>query len=212
MADYNIAGALHRVATEQSDQIALVTGRDGIYQQWNFKEVEANSNRYPVDFLNSLSLSGLPQHQLVLKLGCPISLMRNLDPTVGHCNGSRYIVTALLDHIIEARCMMGKCAGQTILIPRIPLQPDAKRFPFEFQRRQFPVRLCFAMTANKAQGQTLEQAGIYLPKDFWSHGQLYVACSRVGNPQNLKIYSQTGHYPHQKGLHTRNEVFRAIFN
>jgi len=46
MADYNIAGALHRVATEQSDQVALVTGRDGSYRQWNFKEVEANSNRY----------------------------------------------------------------------------------------------------------------------------------------------------------------------
>ena len=46
MADYNIAGALRKVAAEQSDQVALVTGRDGSYLQWNFKEVEANSNRY----------------------------------------------------------------------------------------------------------------------------------------------------------------------
>lgn len=46
MADCNIAGALRKVAAEQGDQVALVTGRDGSYQQWNFKEVEANSNRY----------------------------------------------------------------------------------------------------------------------------------------------------------------------
>ena len=46
MADWNIAGALHRVAAEQSDQVALVTGRDGRYNQWSFQEVLASSNRY----------------------------------------------------------------------------------------------------------------------------------------------------------------------
>ena len=48
MADWNIAGALHKVAAEQADQVALVTGRDGSYNQWNFQEVLANSNRYAV--------------------------------------------------------------------------------------------------------------------------------------------------------------------
>ena len=44
----------------------------------------------------------------------------------------------------------------------------------------------------KAQGQSLEFCGLYLHTDCFSHGQSYVACSRVGNPDNLFIYAETG--------------------
>ncbi len=35
--------------------------------------------------------------------------------------------------------------------------------PFKLKRRQFPVRLAFAMTINKAQGQTMQRMGLFLP-------------------------------------------------
>ena len=57
------------------------------------------------------------------------------------------------------------------------------------KRKEFPVRPAFAITANKAQGHTLSHVGIYLKQDFFSHGQLYVAMSRVGSKDSLKIYS-----------------------
>ncbi|GBN43546.1 hypothetical protein AVEN_185539-1 [Araneus ventricosus] len=59
--------------------------------------------------------------------------------------------------------------------------------PFQFKRLQFPVRLSFAMSINKAQGQSLKVVGLDLLKPFFSHGQLYVGCSRVGNAYNLYI-------------------------
>ena len=43
------------------------------------------------------------------------------------------------------------------------------------------------MTINKAQGQTLQRVGIYLPTPCFAHGQLYVAASRVGLPQHLRF-------------------------
>ena len=54
-------------------------------------------------------------------------------------------------------------------------------------RRQFPIRPCFAITSNKAQGQTLDKVGLYIDSHFFSHGQYYVAQSRVGNDASLKI-------------------------
>ncbi|KAL8564678.1 hypothetical protein ACOMHN_004172 [Nucella lapillus] len=58
--------------------------------------------------------------------------------------------------------------------------------PFHFKRLQFPLRTCFAMSINKAQGQSLKVAGLNFG---FSHGQLYVGCSRVGHPENLFIYA-----------------------
>lgn len=64
---------------------------------------------------------------------------------------------------------------------------------------QFPVRPAFAITINKAQGQSLAIAGLNLENACFSHGQLYVAFSRVGTPNNLYIYA-----PNQK---TKNFVY-----
>ncbi|XP_026682517.1 substance-K receptor-like [Diaphorina citri] len=71
-----------------------------------------------------------------------------------------------------------------------------------FKRVQFPIKLCFAMTINKAQGQTLNVAGIDLREDCFSNGQLYVACSRVSSSKDLVIFQ-----PH--GI-TANIVYKEI--
>jgi ATP-dependent exoDNAse (exonuclease V) alpha subunit len=54
---------------------------------------------------------------------------------------------------------------------------------------QFPVKLCFAMTINKVQGQSLENVGIDLRKYVCSYGYLYVAFSRATNPKKKKLPS-----------------------
>ena len=43
---------------------------------------------YPVEYLNSINCSGLPLHKLQLKVGCPVMILRNLNPREGVCNGS----------------------------------------------------------------------------------------------------------------------------
>ena len=84
------------------------------------------------------------------------------------------------DNAIDAEIVNGQHAGKRIFIPRIPLCPSEDiTLPFKFKRKQFPIRLSFAMTINKAQGQTIPNVGIYLPEPVFSHGQLYIALSRA---------------------------------
>ncbi|XP_013793877.1 uncharacterized protein LOC106477904 [Limulus polyphemus] len=125
----------------------------------------------------------MPGHIPKLKVGSPIMLLKNLDlPKL--CIGRSLVVKILLPHVIEAT---GHAKGEDVFIPKIPLLPSEL-----FRRLQLPVRICFVMSTNKAQGQILKVAGLFLKQPRFSHGQFYVGCSRVRSHQNLFILSEEG--------------------
>jgi ATP-dependent DNA helicase PIF1 len=140
---------------------------------------------YQVEFLISLETTTIAPRNLQLKVGVPIFLLRNLAPPE-LCNGTRLCVKYLYSHLIEATILTGCAKGRNVFIPRIPLIPTD--LAFDFKRIEFSVRFAFAMSINKAQGQSLKIAGIHLRNPCFSHGRLYVACSRVGH-QKKPVHS-----------------------
>ncbi|XP_075104855.1 uncharacterized protein LOC142178935 [Nicotiana tabacum] len=140
------------------------------------------------DFLHALNPPGLPPYKLCPKKNCPIILLRNLNPCNGLCNETRLICNDFKSHVISATISSGDFKNTHVFIPRIPiLTSEDEKLPLQFKRTQFPIRLCFAMTINKAQGQILDFVGIYLREPVFFHGQLYVALSRAKGSNCVKI-------------------------
>ena len=114
-------------------------------------------------------------------------LLGNFDSAQGHCYGTRYVVKSASANVVEAVVACGSHKGKTLFIPRIVMSPSDNVFPFTMKSKQFPIRPAFAFAANKSQGQTLKRVGIFLLTQMFSHGQLYVAMSRVGKAEEVKI-------------------------
>jgi len=144
---------------------------------------------FPAEFLHTLHPPGLPPGELRLKPGCPIILLRNLCPAQGLCNRTRMVVVRMSRRVLEVGLIGGEHHGERAFIPRITLTPTEGQtsFAFALKRCQFPVNLAFALTINKAQGQSVKKVGIDLRIPVFSHGQLYVALSRATNSRNVMV-------------------------
>ncbi|XP_075083233.1 uncharacterized protein LOC142166985 [Nicotiana tabacum] len=132
------------------------------------------------DLLHSLNPPGLPPYKLTLKQNCPIIFLCNLNLCDGLCNGTQYYYY------------------------------HPKIMPIPFNRTQFPVRLYFVMTINKAQGQTLDFVGVYLREPVFSHGQLYVALSRAKSSNCVKVLIRPTIPGSADDHYTDNIVYKEI--
>jgi len=94
----------------------------------------------------------------------------------------------------------------TVFIPRVANQPSDEENAFKFTRRQFPIRVCFSMTINKSQGQSVKYVGLDLRSPPFTHGQFYVAVSRVTSVSNIKaIWNEA-----DREAKTQNVVYSEV--
>mmetsp|Transcript_17205 Transcript_17205/g.22373 ORF Transcript_17205/g.22373 Transcript_17205/m.22373 type:complete len:527 (-) Transcript_17205:77-1657(-) len=140
---------------------------------------------YPQEFLHSMTPSGMPPHELQLKQGAIVIILRTLNMKQHLCNGRRMIVEHMTQNGLKLK-HIGDLEGQpSVWVPRIIFKSEP--LPFVLVRRQFPVKLAFCMTIDKSQGNTFNKVGVFLPRPVFSHGQFYVACSRTKSFKRLKF-------------------------
>ena len=144
----------------------------------SYKSVDSTTDKneavnYPTEFLNSFDVPGTPPHNLQVKVGSIIIMLRNLNPPK-LCNGTRLTVKKMMNNVIQSTIINGNFKGEEVLFAR----------------------------HSSWQGQSLEVCGINLEFPCFSHGQLYVASSRVGKPSSLFIFA-----PENK---TKNIVYQNV--
>ncbi|CDF33589.1 Putativ ATP dependant DNA helicase [Chondrus crispus] len=168
---------------------------------------DTNALIYPTEMLNTLTAgSALPDHKLKLKKGFIVMLLRNLDPATGHVNGARYVIENMTNNLLFLHVTTGSHQGNRLCLPRMPCGPGDDNFPIPgFTRTQFPIRTCFALTTNKAQGQSFGgRIGLDSRDHCFSHGQLYVALSRTTHPGNVTVLTR------ESNETTRNVVYPEV--
>ena len=114
----------------------------------------------------------------------------------------------MTNHVIEVQIIFRKNVVSLVYIPRMSSSLSQSHWPFKMTRRQFSFIVSYAMTINKSQGQSLQCVGLFLPQPVFSHGQIYVAFSRVQSKSELKILI---HDKEGKPLNTTtNVVFKEV--
>ncbi len=157
--DYNIAGVLHRVAAEQPDQVALVTGRDGSYLQWSFREVLTNSNRYAaalekqgVERGDRVMLMVRPSMEFIcltfalFQLGAVVIL---IDPGMGYTNLLRCIAS------VQPLVLIG--------IPQVQLFSRLFRKPFKTVKTRICVGPSFGLLGMTLDAATRDMGTEFMP-------------------------------------------------
>ena len=105
------------------------------------------SGLWSTDILTTFNPTGMPPHELKLKVGCIIMLLRNLHATRGLCNGTRLIVEEIKTTVLICRFLSARDGrlNDLVVIPRIKLHSAKGELPCTLTRLQFPVRVAYAM-------------------------------------------------------------------
>ncbi|XP_015945941.1 uncharacterized protein LOC107471015 [Arachis duranensis] len=138
-----LAPTLDIVEEVNNHLMAIIPGGEKLYLSsdsicMDAGNMESQLDLYGPELLNSINCSGLPPHKLILKVGVPVMLLRNIDQPSGLCNGTRLQIRKLGNHVIECEVLTGNNVGHIALIPRMNMVPTNETVQLDSNEDSFP--------------------------------------------------------------------------
>ena len=99
--------------------------------------------------------------------------------------------------------------GHVVLIPRICLTLTNTKLPFVLERHQFKVKVCYAMTINRSQGQTLSNAGNYPKKPVFTDACMLLFHMSPQRDLEILIEHMNGEWTHETNI-VYHEIFSTL--
>lgn len=118
--------------------------------------------------------------------GDPVFLIRNYDKNKSLVNGKRGHIIDFTNSGRVVNFHYPAIGGNSeTLIPKICFKTNLDGITY--LRYQLPFRIGYAGTVHRVQGLTMKRIIIDVRSNFWEHGQLYVALSRIQDPKNVCV-------------------------
>ena len=187
--DYLWIAATNKLVNEMNEYFQDVRSNHcsflGEVQASTKLEIPLNKEKFfnknlQIDYIQKMDFPDLPPHKLRIYSGDPFILTRNIDISSQLAKSKKCHAKSLEQDILKI-----SLDEKDVYLIRMDLEKEFNGM--KFIRTQIPIRLCYASTVHKSQGQTLEKVVLDLRGNFWEHGQMYVGLSRVRDPKNLLI-------------------------
>jgi len=126
---------------------------------------------------------------LKLKVGLKVLIKSNSDEG-GYVNGDKGIIK----YISNSRIVVGLNSGKDVFIStntwekfKYKTGSNGIEKSVEASFEQFPIMLGYACSVHSAQGSTIEDCAIDFGRGCFSHGQAYVALSRIKDLTRIRL-------------------------
>ena len=112
----------------------------------------------------------------------------------GHCNGTQYLVKEIGDYRLILHKLDAKEDDKTkiLVLSWLPCHYGGRNFPFELTRLRFPLKIAFALTINRAQGQSAQKVAFCSQRMFGPMGKHMLFFPGVGILTTF-LYGQSSH-------------------
>ena len=182
-------------ADEEEPDVVTLTSTNAAADRINAErlaELEGDVIHYTANVNGEFDESSSPaQAALSLKIGAQVILLRN-DPDGRWVNGDVAIVEHCSASLLRVR--MGDHVHDVPAVKWERINYTWSPEDNQIQRKvigtfkQFPVKLAWAITIHKSQGQTLKKVQVDLGRGAFAHGQVYVALSRCQSMEGLRLH------------------------
>jgi len=181
-------------AIKANEGVVTLTATNSVSERINKKrlaQIQREEVTYSASIEGEFKEKDYPVEEVItLKTGAQVIMVKN-DPKKQWVNGTICEVVELSDSLIRVNIDHKVCDVPKMTWEKIRYSHNKKTDNIEEKVvgcfKQYPIKLAWAITIHKSQGQTFDKVIIDIGRGAFTHGQTYVALSRCRDLEGIRL-------------------------